>query len=81
MGNSISKMIEFIDSIISKNRSSFSIEECRVLEEVKQELIKLDVASSKKKLLEKREIIRTIVSELQKLLINPKIWTDIKNIF
>jgi hypothetical protein len=81
MGNSISKMIEHIDSIISKNRSSFSTEECRVLEKVKRELLKLDVPSSKKKLLEKREIVRIIVSELLKLLLNPKSWVDIKNIF
>ena len=81
MGSSISKMIELIDSIVSKNRSSFSVEECRVLEKVKQELLKLDAPSSKKKLLEKREIVRIIVSELLKLLLNPKIWVDIKNIF
>ena len=76
---SISELIESFDSFISKNRSSFSREEYCVLRKVRQKLLK--VGSSRNKKSQRRAIIQTIVTELLKILVDAKIWNDIKNIF
>ena len=79
--NSIKELIELFDSIVSKNRSSFSLEECSVLETVKIKLMEIQTQNSQSDKSKKRSIIQSLVVELLKILINPKMWNDIKNIF
>lgn len=79
--NSISELIESFDSFVSRNRSSFSREECNVLENVKRKLEGLNVQYSQSSKSQRRAIIQTIVTELLKILANPKTWNDIKNFF
>ncbi len=79
--NSKSELIESFDSIVSKNRSSFSLEECYVLENVRHNLLLLQVGNNQSSKTQRRTIIQTIVIELLKIMIDPKTWNDIKNIF
>lgn len=79
--NSISKLIESFDSVISKNRSSFSLKECYVLEKVRLKLLHLNTQYEQSSKSQRRAIIQTIITELLKVLIDPKTWNDIKNIF
>ncbi len=79
--NSISKLIESFDSFISKNRSSFSLEECNVLENVRLKLLQLNAQFEQSSKSQRRAIIQTIITELLKIVIDPKTWNDIKNIF
>ncbi len=78
---SIKELIESFDSVVSKNRSSFSHEEWGVLENVRQNLLKLNVEYAQSSKSQRRVIIQTIVIELLKIMIDPKTWNDIKNIF
>ncbi len=79
--NSISELIESFDSFVSRNRSSFSLEEQNVLENVMLKLEGLEVQYSKSSKSQRRAIIQVIVPELLKILINPKTWNDIANFF
>lgn len=79
--NSIIELIELFDSIVSKNRSSFSLEELIVLETVKIKLIEIQTQNSQIDKTNKHSIIQALVVELIKILINPKTWNDIKNTF
>ncbi len=79
--NSISELIESFDSFISKNRSSFSLEECYVLENVRLKLLQLKTQFEQCSKSQRRAIIQTIITELLKVVIDPKTWNDIKNIF
>ncbi|MBU2493179.1 MAG: hypothetical protein KJ571_11195 [Bacteroidetes bacterium] len=79
--NSISELIESFDSFVSRNRSSFSLEEHNVLENVRLKLEGLKVQYSQSSKSQRRAIIQTIVTELLKILADPKTWNDIKNFF
>ena len=78
---SIKELIESFDSVVSKNRSSFSLEECYVLENVRHNLLKLQAGNNKSSKYQRRDIIQTIIVELFKIMIDPKTWNDIKNFF
>jgi hypothetical protein len=78
---SIRDIIESYDSIISKNRSSFSPKEIRVLKGVKLKLLELNVLGSNCDTSRKRTIIQSIILEVIKILINPITWDKLKDIF
>ncbi|MCL5028405.1 MAG: hypothetical protein M1480_05220 [Bacteroidetes bacterium] len=78
---SIKELIESFDSVVSKNRSSFSLEECSVLENVRQNLLEFSVEYTQGSKSQRRAIIQTVIIELLKIMIDPKTWNDIKNIF
>jgi len=78
---SIEELIELFDSIVSKNRSSFSLEEHSVLETVKMRLLEIQTQNSQSNKSQKRVIIQALVVELLKILVNPKTWNDIKKFF
>ena len=81
METSISKLIESFDSFISKNRSPFSVEDFHVINDVRHKLSKLIKSQSNNKQIRRREIINSMIFELLKLLIDPKIWDQLKNLF
>lgn len=78
---SFSELIESFDSFVSENRSSFSLEECRILDNVRLKLLELNAHNSHVDKSLRRTIIQSIISELMKILIDSKTWNDIKNLF
>lgn len=77
---SIKSLVESIDSIISKNRSSFSPEECCSLESVKLKLLEIESQGFSKSSFQKNSFVQSIVVELLKILLDPNTWEKIKNI-
>ena len=77
---SINVLIESIDSIISKNRSSFSPEECRSLEGVKLKLIEVKTQNISGNKSQRNTFVQSIILELLKLLLDPNTWDKIKHI-
>lgn len=78
---SIRDIIESYNSIISKNRSSFSPKEFRVLKGVKLKLLEINDPGSNCDTSRKRTIIQSIILEVIKILINPITWDKLKDIF
>lgn len=78
---SISELIESFDSFVSGNRSSFSLEECCILDNVRLKLLELNTQTSHADKSLRRTIIQSIITELMKIMIDPKTWNDIKNFF